>query len=149
MTEGCLQKNQTHKVRLSVQALSSSIDKLNPKTLVKIINTKTHEVKDAAKQKGALSKDERYVIHLQLYCQDYSNYLSNQFVKVVVADSEDKANGLFKGITAEDLLKKKEAQEQVKAALSNLLKFNVWLEGALRVTESGALLLESTQLNEY
>lgn len=57
------------------------------------------------------------MIHLQLYCQDYSNYLSNQFVKVVVADSEDRNSAIFKGISGEDLLKKKEAQDQVKAGL--------------------------------
>jgi hypothetical protein len=51
-----------------MEAMNPSLDKLNPKSLVKILNTKTNEVKDASKQKGALSKDERYVIHLQLYC---------------------------------------------------------------------------------
>jgi hypothetical protein len=38
---------------------------------------------------------------------------------------------LFKNITPENLLKKKEAQDAVKAALQNLAKFNVWMEGAV------------------
>eukprot|EP00347_Sterkiella_histriomuscorum_P003620 403363589 len=149
MTDAQHLQKQPHRVRLTVEAISPSLDKLNPKQLVKILNTKTNELKDASKQKGALSKDEKYIIHMQLYCQDYSNYLSNQFVRVVVNDSSAKGQGLFKSISAEDLYKKKEAQDQVKSTLVNLLKFNVWLDTAVEISDAGYLVLTETQINEY
>lgn len=100
--------------------------------------------------KGALKKDERYVLYLQLYVQDYSNFLSNQFVRILVCDAYEKKNtGFFRGIKPEDILKKKEVQEKVKDTLKNLLKFNVWVEAAIEITENGYFVIRDTEVNEY
>ena len=84
-----------------------------------------------------------------MYTKDFSNNLSNQFVRVILCESYEKGQGFFRGIKPEDLLKKKDVQERVAGAIDNLLKFNVWLEAAIEITDEGYLLMSSTQLNEY
>jgi hypothetical protein len=58
--------------RLTVEAIKPDFDK-DITSIVKIQNTKTNEVRDV---KGSLKKDEQYILYLQLYVQDYSNYAS-------------------------------------------------------------------------
>ena len=51
--------------------------------IVKIHNFAKNETREA---KGSLKKDEEYVFHLQFYVKDFSNALTNSFVKVVLCE---------------------------------------------------------------
>ena len=125
-------RKQTYRSRFSVQAVQPS----NPSQMVRIYNPKTNESREA---KGALKKDEKYMLYMQLYVQDYSNFLSNQVVRVLVD------GGFMPGLKPEEVVKgKKDVAGEV---LKNLAKFNVWVEGAIEVNENGYLVLKDTQLN--
>lgn len=82
----------------------------------------------------------------QAYVQDYSNFLSNQFVRVLICDDKEE---LFKGISAENILKKKDAQDKMKEILKNLLKFNVWVEAGIEINENNYLILRDTQIKQF
>ena len=56
--------------------------------------------------KGPLKKDERYLFYMQFYVQDYSNYLSKQFVRVLICESD---KGFFGEVKPEEVLKNKDA----------------------------------------
>ena len=120
----------------------------NVTDIVKVYNQKTNQTKEAS-AKYVLKPNERFVYYIQMYVKDYSNLTSNQFVRMVLCEEETKGAGFFRGIKPEDLLKKKDAQEKIKGALSNLLKFNVWLEAGVEITDEGFFLVKATELNEY
>ena len=85
-----------------------------------------------------------------MYASDISNRLSNQFVRVVVADTlPEKVASFFPGISCEDMVTKKDAKEKVQSALRNITKFNVWLEAAVEITENGYFVVRQTELNTY
>ena len=69
--------------------------------------------------------------------------------RVVLVDKSEKTLEFFKGVVITDLLKKKDLQEKVWQALSNLLKFNVWIEGILSFNPQGYLELSNTELKQY
>lgn len=73
---------------------------------MKIYSGKKNEAREA---KGAKKADEEYITYMQFYVKDYSNYLSNSFVKVVLCDKENNKGGFFRNIKATDILKKKDA----------------------------------------
>lgn len=75
-------------------------------SLVKIHNFKKNETREA---KGSLKKDEEYIFMIQLYTKDYSNFLSNSFVRLILSDRESSKTNFFKGIKPSDILKKKDA----------------------------------------
>ena len=138
-----LEKGKLYRTRFSVEGILPE----DPTNMIKIQNKKTNVAREP---KGALKKDERYVLYFQMYANDITNHLSNQFVRVVVAEpSDDKAASFFPGITCENLVNKKEAREKVQVALRNMSKFNVWLEAAIEITENGYFVIKQTQLNAY
>lgn len=53
---------------------------------------------------------------------------------------------LFKG---DEILKKKDVQERVWQALTNLLKFNVFVEGIVAFNKDGVLEIKDTELKQY
>ena len=126
-------------MRISVEAVNPD----SPLQWVKIHNKKTNQTREA---KGALKKDERYVLYFQLYVQDYSNMLSSQVTRVLVCET---GPGLLRGIKPEDIIKKRDVQDKVKEVMSNLCKFNVWMEAAVEVNEEGYLVINHTEINEY
>jgi hypothetical protein len=78
-------------------------------SIIKAQNKKTEAFRDITLKSSALKKDERYVIALLLYVQDFSLQTSNQIAKVMLVESDDKPSEFFRGIKIEDILKKKEA----------------------------------------
>ena len=118
--------------------------------IVKVYNDKTNETRDAD-DKVKLNKNEKLVFYIQFYVKDYSNLTSNQFVRVVLCESgtEKGVPSFFRGIKPEDVLRKKDAQEKVKGALNNLLKFNVWCEAGVHITDDGFFLIKATEMKEY
>jgi hypothetical protein len=85
-----------------------------------------------------------------MYVKDYTNYNSNQFVRMILCDTvADKGTGFFRGIKPEDVLKKRDAFEKVKQTIDNLVKFNVWMETLVSVTDNGYFVIKDTQVNEY
>ncbi len=56
--------------------------------LIKVYNKKTDTYKEYNIKQAALTKDEKLVVAVQLYTQDYSLQLSNQVARVLyVSDS--------------------------------------------------------------
>jgi hypothetical protein len=98
----------TVRTRFCVEGMKPDLTSKNADiaSLVKIHNFKKNETRDA---KGALKKDEEYVFLMQLYTKDYSNFLSNSFVRLLLCDRESSKTSFFKGIKPSDLLKKKDA----------------------------------------
>jgi hypothetical protein len=57
----------------------------NVTNIVKVHNMKTNTTKEAS-AKVALKKEEKLTFFLQMYVHDYSNTLSNQFVRVILCE---------------------------------------------------------------
>ena len=115
---------------------------------VKVLNIKTGELKNATSKTTLAKGKEKFVFACELYVKDYSNLLSNQFVRVtlVIDDQHD----FFHGIGPVDILKKKKAQDEVRAAFTTLERFNVWVEATVRIAHDGSLLItRETTLKEY
>ena len=75
--------------------------------MVKVLNLKTGTVKNATPKSSVQKGKEKFVFMCEMFVKDYSNLLSNQFVKVTLALDED--HEFFPGITPADILKKKKA----------------------------------------
>lgn len=68
---------------------------------IKIVNKKTHEVREiSGKKDSALKANEEYTLFLQCYAKDYSNKTTNQMLRVIIIDSDNKnpQNNFFKGV---------------------------------------------------
>jgi hypothetical protein len=76
-------------------------------SMVKVLNLKTGTVKNATPKSSVQKGKEKFVFMCEMFVKDYSNLLSNQFVKVTLALDED--HEFFPGITPADILKKKKA----------------------------------------
>lgn len=88
-----LEREKLYRTRFSVDAIVPE----DPVSMVKIQNKKTQTAREP---KGALKKDERYVLYFQMYASDISNQLSNQFVRVVVVEeSDEKGTNFFPDIS--------------------------------------------------
>lgn len=61
-----MQQNQIYRTRITLEAIKPDIEK-NVASVVKIENTKTHEIRNAD-SKSTLKKDERFVFYMQFYC---------------------------------------------------------------------------------
>jgi len=96
--------------------------------------TKTGAIRDH--QKGAVAKDEKQIITLVV--QDYSLALSNQVVRVKLADAS--CGEFFNGEAGKDI---------VAQAFKTLQRFNVWVEGTVSFNAHGALELSHTQLKTF
>lgn len=78
--------------------------------------------------------------------------LSNHFTKVnlVVQQPTKKEQGFFQEITPGDILKDKDARNQVNDAIKLLQRFNVWVEATVKAGADGAIIVTGhTQLKEY
>lgn len=96
-----------YRTRFCVEGVYPGSD--DPKNLVKIYNKKTGETRAPPAKPIALKDKEKYMFHIQLYVKDYSNALSNQFVRVFICEEAGKAGGFFRNIKPEDVLTKKDA----------------------------------------
>lgn len=56
---------------------------------------------------------------------------------------------LFANIKAEEIVKKREAQERVWQAITHMLKFNVIIEGILAYNNDGVFEIKDTELKQY
>lgn len=74
-------------------------------------NMKKNEVKDV---KGVPKKgEEEYINYMQFYAKDYSNALSNSFVRMILCDRESNKGSFIRNIKPSDIIKKKDAKERV------------------------------------
>ena len=85
----------------------------NIKNCIKIFNEKKSESKDIPAGKDPkLGQGEKLVYHIQLYVRDYSNMLSNQFVRIFISEKNDKFS-FFKNLTPAEVLKKADNQKKL------------------------------------
>ena len=56
---------------------------------------------------------------------------------------------LFSHFKAEDIAKKKDLQERVWQTITNMLKFNVIIEGCLTYNKDGVFEIKDTELKQY
>ena len=82
---------------------------------------------------------------VQLYVQDYSVQLSNQVVRVILRGED----ALFNAFKAEEVLKKKDVQERLWQTLTNMLKFNIFIEAVVAFNKDGVLEIKDTELKQY
>lgn len=115
---------------------------------VKVLNLKTGETKPATSKTTVQKGKEKLIFMCEFFVKDFSNLLSNQFVRVQLA--MDDTFNFFPGIGPADILKKKKAYEEVLSVFSLLEKFNVWLEASVVIAADGSLLVtKETSLKEY
>ena len=87
--------------------------------------------------------------------KDHSNFLNNQFNIVHLVDSQaygskESESGFFPGITPQEILKNKKAQQKVMDTLNLMQKFNVWLEASVSTTKDGMIkITDKTKLKSY
>lgn len=85
------EKHQVHRVRLSFEGVAQDLNDLQ--SCIKIVNKKTHEVREIStgkKADSALKANEEYTLFLQVYAKDYSNKTTNQMLRVMIIDSDNK-----------------------------------------------------------
>lgn len=69
---------------------------------------------------------------------------------MILCDSvTEKGSGFFRGIKPEDALKKKEAYEKIKLCIENLVKFNVWMETLVSISDNGYFIIKDTEVKEF
>jgi hypothetical protein len=106
---------------------------------VKVMNLKTGNFKDATAKTSLQKGKEKFVFLTEFLVKDYTNFMKNSFIKVVLAlDSNHK---FFPNLTPEDILKKAKARTAVAASLDILQKFNVWIEASVRMNSDGQILI--------
>lgn len=77
--------------------------------------------------------------------QDYSLQLSNQVAKVLIKGDE----ALFANIKCDELLKKPIGVKLLHLAMTNMLKFNIFLEAILAYNKDGILEIKETELKQF
>ena len=141
-----------HRVRVSVIGFkmpSSAADAV--KDCVRIYDAKANKSRPADAKSVLKGKNECYVFSLPAYVKDFSNLHSNETNVMHIVDSgTNKDSCFFPGITPQDLLKNKAAQNSAMQALSLLQKFNVWLEATVSVNPDGHMIVtDQTKLKAY
>jgi len=112
----------------------------NHLNFVKVINTKSGQIRDLAKSEKSdksLKANERLCIHVQLLCKDASIIFTNDFIRMKIIQEQGQP-GFFSGISANDLLtgkKNSAAHLRFMHCLQTLLRFNVHVEALVRVTD--------------
>lgn len=139
--------DKPHRVRIAVMhTLPVITDKVDSVlSLLRVFNTKTSSYREYNPKAPALKKDEVLSLGVQLYVQDYSVQLSNQVVRVILRGEE----ALFNAFKAEEVLKKKDVQERVWQTLTNMLKFNIFIEAVVAFNKDGVLEIKDTELKQY
>ena len=102
---------------------------------------KTGAIKNATPKQSVQKGKEKFVFMCEMFVKDYSNLLSNQFVRVTLAFDDE--HEFFPGVTPADILKKKKAQEEVRGAFQCLERFNVWVEATVNIAEDGSFIVTS------
>lgn len=129
-----------------------------PKTVqecVHIYDSKKGETRKADAKSTLKNKNESFVFCLPLCVKDHSNFASNQFTVVHLVDRQNfgadaSESGFFPGVSPQDILKNKKAQQKVQDALKLMQKFNVWLDASVQVTKEGLLkITDDTRLKVY
>jgi hypothetical protein len=77
--------------------------------------------------------------------QDYSLQLSNQVAKVLIKGDV----ALFTNIKCEEIIKKPASVKLLHLALTNMLKFNVYIEAVVAYNKEGVLEIRETELKQY
>jgi hypothetical protein len=124
--KGTFEAKQVYRTRFSV------VDVKCPKDLisaVKVVNIKTGAFKDATAKSTTAKGKEKLVFVVEFFVKDYTNILTNSFVKIVLAFDDN--HKFFPNIKPADILKKAETRKAVQASLEILKKFNVWVEAAV------------------
>jgi len=85
------------------------------------------------------------VIEYELYCKDYSNELSNNYVKIICREIGD--SKLFPGTTVLDSLNIKEVTEKINKGFELLMKFNIWIDGVVEIREGSFYLVDTYLMN--
>ena len=69
----------------------------------------------------------------------------------LIDSSTNGDQSFFPGITPQNLLKNKKAQQDATQALQSLYKFNVWLEAVVSVSANGHMIItnNNTKLKAY
>ena len=148
-----LDTEKVHRVRLSVLGFKfpGSSGPGSIKDCIRVCDSKSGKSRPAD-AKTTLKKGEVLVFSLPVYVKDFSNLHSNRVNVVHLVDAAtDPANSFFPGILPADLLKSEAAQQKAMQALTQLQKFNVYLEAALTASPDGLMLVTSdlTQLKAY
>ena len=121
---------------------------------VHIYDSKKGETRKAD-AKYSLKKNESFVFCLPLCVKDHSTFQSNQFTVVHLIDrqnfgSNESESGFFPGVSPEDILKNKKAQQKVQDTIKLMQKFNVWLDASVQATKDGLLkITNDTRLKVY
>ena len=64
--------------------------------------------------------------------------------------SKESEGKFFPGVTPQEILKNKKAQQKVMDSINLMQKFNVWLEASVSVTKDGSIkITEETKLKVY
>lgn len=135
-------EEQTHRVRMSVSGTQMPKD---VKDCVHIYDSKKGVSTKADAKSVLKNKNESFVFSLPLYVKDHSNFLTNQFTIVHLVDTqafgskESEGNGFFRGISPQEILKNKKAQQKVIDTINLMQKFNVWVEASVSVQKDGLL----------
>lgn len=92
---------------------STTSDDINYLSLVKVLNTKTKQIRDLAKSEKsekALKPNEKLCFFVQLVCKDSSLVFTKDFVQLNILQEQGK-DGFFTGIEPSDLLQGKKSEQ--------------------------------------
>jgi len=104
---------------------------------VKVLNTKTRQIRDLGKSEKSVKAQEKMCIFVQMVCKDASLIFTNDFIRVNIIQ-EQGVPGFFPNISADDLLSKKKGSDSLVRLLNclqTLLRFNVHIEANLCLTD--------------
>lgn len=124
------------------------------KDCIYIYDSKKRETRKVDAKSILKSKNDSFVFRIPLYVKDHSNFQTNQFTIVHLIDSQkygsQTESGFFPGITLQDILKNKKAQQKVTDTLNLMQKFNVWLDASVAVSNNGLIkITDDTKLKTY
>ncbi len=140
--------DKPHRVRIGMVHTKPalSLDKADSVlSLLRVYNIKTSTYREYNPKQPALKKDEQLQIAFEGLVQDYSLQLSNQVAKVLIKGDV----ALFTNIKCEELIKKPASVKLLHLALTNMLKFNVYIEAVVAYNKEGVLEIRETELKQY
>lgn len=131
-----INSKDSYRVRFSASSiLPDLLDSSSVLSFLQFCNKKTGLVRPVSNKNDKAKHNEKLCICLQFLGQDSSLMVAGDQVRVNLI--QENSNGFFKGIDPADLLgsnkKATDAQLQFKFILRTLLRFNVHIEGEVKV----------------